>query len=166
MSSEQILKTKIMRVEIPSGVNVIFGQSHFIKTVEDIYEALVTASPTIKFGIAFCEASGKRLVRHDGNNLEMIEQATRAAFDVGCGHTFFVYMKDGFPINVVNRIKEVQEVCRIFCATANALQVIVAETGQGRGVLGVVDGEVPVGIETEDDQQERKAFLRKIGYKR
>jgi uncharacterized protein len=166
MTSEQILKTKTIRVEISDGLNVIFGQSHFIKTVEDIYEALVTASPTIKFGIAFCEASGKRLIRHDGNDANMIELACKAAFDVGCGHTFFVFLKDGFPINVVPRIKDVQEVCRIFCATANPLQIIVAESLQGRGVMGVIDGEPPLGIETESDQQERKAFLRKIGYKR
>lgn len=166
MSNDQIFKTKIARVEVGEGVNVIFGQSHFIKTVEDLHEALVTASPTIKFGIAFCEASGKRLVRHDGNDSEMTELAARAAFDIGCGHTFFIYMKDGFPINVLNRVKDLQEVCRIFCATSNQLQVVIAETGQGRGVLGVIDGEPPVGIETEDDQAERKAFLRKIGYKR
>lgn len=166
MTSEQLLKTRVVRVDIADGENVIFGQSHFIKTVEDIYETLITASPTLKFGIAFCEASGKRLIRHDGNDSGLTEKAIRAAFDVGCGHTFFIFMTDGFPINVLNRIKEVQEVCRVFCATANPLQVLVAETGQGRGVMGVIDGESPTGIETPDDQNERKSFLRKIGYKR
>lgn len=166
MTNDQMLKTKTVSVKIADGENVVFGQSHFIKTVEDLYEALVTASPTIKFGIAFCEASGKRLVRHDGNDAGLIAKATKAAFDVGCGHTFFIYMKDGFPVNILNRIKEVHEVCRIFCATANPLQVIVAETGQGRGVTGVIDGEPPLGIETPEDQDERKTFLRKIGYKR
>ena len=166
MTNELILRTKTVPVQISDGENVVFGQSHFIKTVEDLYEALVTASPTLKFGIAFCEASGKRLVRHDGNDPLLIEKATKAAFDVGCGHTFFIFMKDGFPVNILNRIKEVQEVCRVFCATANQLQVIVMETGQGRGVLSVIDGEPPLGIETPEDQDERKAFLRKIGYKR
>jgi hypothetical protein len=166
MTNDQMLKTKTVGVEIGDGANVVFGQSHFIKTVEDLYEAMVTASPAIKFGIAFCEASGKRLVRHDGNDAALIEKATKAAFDVGCGHTFFIYMKDGFPVNVLNRVKEVQEVCRIFCATANPLQVLVAETSQGRGVMAVIDGEPPLGIEKAEDQAERKAFLRKIGYKR
>ena len=146
--------------------NVVFGHSHFIKTVEDLYETLATASPSLKFGITFCEASQKRLIRTDGNNEELIEMASRAAFDVGCGHCFFVYMKDGYPINVLRRIREVDEVCRIFCATANQLEVIVAETKQGRGVLGVVDGETPLGIESADDQTERREFLRRIGYKR
>lgn len=166
MTNDQMLKTKVVRVEIAGDENVVFGQSHFIKTIEDLYEALVTASPTIKFGIAFCEASGKRLVRHDGNDTALIEKATKAAYDVGCGHTFFIYMKAGFPVNVLNRIKEVQEVCRVFCATANSLQVLVAETTQGRGVMAVIDGEPPLGIEMPEDQEERKQFLRKIGYKR
>ncbi|PWB72521.1 adenosine monophosphate-protein transferase [candidate division GN15 bacterium] len=161
-----MLKTKTVKVEIGDGENVVFGQSHFIKTVEDLYEALVTASPTIKFGIAFCEASGKRLVRHDGNDPALIEKAAKAAFDIGCGHTFIIYMKDGFPVNVLNRIKEIQEVCRVFCATANPLQVIVMESSQGRGVMAVIDGEPPVGIETAEDQTERREFLRKIRYKR
>ncbi|MFZ1683760.1 MAG: adenosine-specific kinase [Candidatus Zixiibacteriota bacterium] len=155
-----------VRVAIPDGTNVIFGQSHFIKTVEDLYEALVSASPTLKFGIAFCEASGKRLIRSDGNSPDLIAQAEKSAQEVGCGHTFFIYMKDGFPVNILNRVKEVQEVCRIFCATANPLQVIVAVSDQGRGVMGVIDGEIPLGIETEADKKERVAFLRMIGYKR
>jgi uncharacterized protein len=160
------LTLQSVRIAIPDGTNVIFGQSHFIKTVEDLYEALVSASPTLKFGIAFCEASGKRLVRSDGNSPELIAQAEKSAEEVGCGHTFFIYIKDGFPVNILNRVKEVQEVCRIFCATANPLQVIVAVSDQGRGVMGVIDGETPLGIEREADRKERVAFLRMIGYKR
>jgi adenosine/AMP kinase len=160
------VKTLVVKVAIPEDGNVIFGQSHFIKTVEDLYEALVEASPTLKFGLAFCEASQRRLVRTDGNSQELIEMAARAASDVACGHTFFVYLNDGFPVNVLNRIKNLSEVCRIFCATANPLEVIVAETSLGRGVLGVVDGLTPVGIEGNEDKIERNEFLRTIGYKR
>ena len=159
-------KEYIVEVSIPEGLNVVFGMSHFIKTVEDLYETLVSASISLKFGIAFCEASQKRLVRSDGNDQQMIEMAEKAAFDVGCGHSFFIFMRDGFPINVLGRIRQVDEVCRIFCATANPLEVIVAETPQGRGVLGVIDGQTPLGIETDDDKKERVAFLRQIGYKR
>jgi len=166
MANEGIVRTRLVRVNIPDGINIVFGQSHFIKTVEDLYETLIASSPSIKFGIAFCEASGKRLIRTDGNDAGMIELAQVAAFDVACGHTFFVYMTNGFPINVLNRIRNIDEVCRIFCATANPLQVIVAESDQGRGVLGVIDGQPPVGVESEDDKAERLAFLRKIGYKR
>jgi adenosine/AMP kinase len=166
MSNESSLRTRLVRIVVPEGVNVIFGQSHFIKTVEDLYETLVSSSLTLKFGIAFCEASGKRLVRTDGNDPEMISLAQGAAFDVACGHTFFVHLKDGFPVNVLNRVRAVDEVCRIFCATANPLQVIVAESDQGRGVMGVIDGQPPTGIETDEDKAERLAFLRKIGYKR
>lgn len=155
-----------MKVDVPEGTNVIFGQSHFIKTVEDLYEALVSSSPTLQFGIAFCEASQARLVRLDGNNDDMIALAQKAAFDVGCGHIFFVYLKDGFPINVLNRIKNVDEVCHVYCATANPLQVVVAAVGQGRGVLTVIDGDSPLGIETDEDREERVRFLRTIGYKR
>lgn len=159
-------KEYVVDVDIPEGLNVVFGMSHFIKTVEDLYETLVSSSPSLKFGIAFCEASQKRLVRSDGNDKQMIEMAEKAAFDVGCGHTFFVFMREGFPINILGRIKQVDEVCRIFCATANPLEVIVAETHQGRGVLGVIDGQTPLGVETDDDKKERLAFLRQIGYKR
>lgn len=166
MTDGSSFKTKVVAVKIPADANIIFGMSHFIKTVEDLYEALITASPSLKFGIAFCEASQKRLVRTDGNDTELIDMASTAAFDVACGHTFFIYMKDGFPINVLNRVKNVSEVCRIFCATANPLEVIVAETPQGRGVLGVVDGETPLGVETDDDKEDRRKFLRTIGYKR
>ena len=160
------VKTKVFKIDIPEGINIVFGQSHFIKTVEDLYETLVSSSLSIKFGIAFCEASQQRLIRIDGNDDDMIKMASDAADTVGCGHTFFIFMKDGFPINVLNRIKNVEEVVRIFCATANLLEVIVAETRQGRGVMGVVDGESPVGVETEDDKKTRQEFLRNIGYKR
>lgn len=166
MPNELPFRTHVVRVNIPSDANLIFGQSHFIKTVEDVYEAVVTSGTAVQFGIAFCEASGKRLIRTDGNNAELIDLAQMAASSVGCGHTFFVYMRGGFPINALNRIKDVQEVCRIFCATANPLEVLVAETSLGRGVLGVVDGESPLGVETDQDKQERVSFLRKIGYKR
>ncbi|MCB2230390.1 adenosine-specific kinase [bacterium] len=159
-------KTHLVTIDIPEGCNVIFGHSHFIKTVEDLYETLVASSPTLLFGIGFCEASQKRLVRSDGNDAELTKMAQKAAFDVGAGHSFFIYMKNGFPINVLNRVKQVEEVARVYCATANPLQVLIAETGQGRGVMGVIDGEAPLGIETEQDKTERREFLRTIGYKR
>lgn len=166
MANEGMIRTRLVRVNIPDGVNAVFGQSHFIKTVEDLYETLVASGTSIKFGIAFCEASGKRLIRTDGNDSAMIQLAETAAFDVACGHTFFVFITDGFPINVLSRIRNIDEVCRIFCTTANQLQVVVAESDQGRGVLGVIDGQPPIGVESEDDKKERLAFLRKIGYKR
>ncbi len=166
MSASNQLRTKLVSIKIPEGANVILGQSHFIKTIEDLYETLVSSSPTLKFGIAFCEASGKRLIRHDGNAPELIEAAKEAALAAGCGHTFFIFLRDGFPVNVLNQIKQVSEVCRVLCATANPLQVIVAESSQGRGVMGVIDGEPPLGVEEEADRAERVSFLRKIGYKR
>jgi adenosine/AMP kinase len=166
MATDRGFREHIVKVNIPEGLNVVFGMSHFIKTVEDLYETLIASSPSLKFGLAFCEASAKRLVRSDGNDPELIEMAEKAAFDIGCGHTFIVYLRDGFPVNVLGRIRNLDEVCRIFCATANALQVIVAETDQGRGVLGVIDGQTPLGIEEDSDKKERLAFLRKIGYKR
>ncbi len=166
MANELPFKISLVKVDIPSDANIIFGQSHFIKTVEDIYEALITSGTAVQFGIAFCESSGKRLIRTDGNNPELIGLATKAAQSVGCGHTFFVYLRAGFPIHVLNRVKECQEVCRIFCATANPLQVAVAESDLGRGVLGVIDGQPPLGIESDTDRKERAEFLRKIGYKR
>ncbi|MBD3403927.1 adenosine monophosphate-protein transferase [candidate division GN15 bacterium] len=159
-------RSHIVTVDIPEGCNVIFGHAHFIKTVEDLYETLVTSTPSLLFGIGFCEASQKRLVRSDGNDEECIRLAEKAAFDVAAGHSFFIYMKNGFPINVLNRVKQVDEVARIYCATANPLQVLIAETSQGRGVMGVIDGEAPLGIETDDDKAERRQFLRTIGYKR
>ncbi len=166
MGSDLPFSTKLVPIDLPADCNLIFGQSHFIKTVEDLYEALITSGTGIKFGIAFCEASGKRLVRTDGNDPAMISAATKAAQAVAAGHTFFIFMQTGFPINILNRVKECQEVCRIFCATANPLQVVVAESSQGRGVIGVIDGEPPLGVETDADKTERQQFLRKIGYKR
>jgi len=146
--------------------NLVFGQSHFIKTVDDIYEALVQSGTALKFGIAFCEASGKRLVRWDGNDEKLSEHARKIAEKVACGHTFWIVLDQGFPINVLNAIKTVPEVVRIYCATQNPLQVVVAKTSKGRGVSGVIDGEPPLGIENEKDQHERREFLKKIGYKR
>ncbi len=166
MATINQFKTHIVKIDIPEGLNIIFGMSHFIKTVEDLYEAVTETGPGIKFGVAFCEASQKRLIRNDGNDDGMIELATKTAFDIACGHSFVVFLKDAFPINVLNRIKNVSEVCRIFCATANPLEVLVAETDQGRGVLGVIDGQTPLGIETDDDKCERREFLRTINYKR
>jgi adenosine/AMP kinase len=155
-----------VKIEKPEAINFILGQTHFIKSVEDIYEALVTAVPGIKFGLAFCEASGKCLIRWAGTDPAMIELARRNAQAVGAGHSFAVFLGEGFyPINVLNTIKAVPEVCRIFCATANPTEVLVAQTEQGRGILGVVDGFAPKGVEGDDDIVWRKGFLRQIGYK-
>lgn len=152
-------------VDKPDDLNVIIGQSHFIKTVEDLHEALAGTSPHLQFGIAFCEASGPRLVRRSGNDDELVELATRTALAIGAGHSFVVFLRNGFPVNVLNQIKQVPEVCRVFCATANAVQVLVAATDAGRGIIGVIDGEPPLGVETADDVADRKALLRAIGYK-
>lgn len=154
-----------MAVEKPADTNVIVGQSHFIKTAEDIYEAMVNSVPQAKFGVAFCEASGDRLVRVEGNDPELKECAQRNALKVGAGHTFFVVMRDAYPVNVLQRIKHVPEVCSIFCATANDLELVVAESALGRGIIGVIDGQMPVGVEQDEDVQKRRGFLRKIGYK-
>lgn len=160
------LKFDVVSIPVPEGTSVIVGHSHFIKTVEDLYEALVTSTPTIKFGIAFCEASGKRLVRSDGNDPQLIKLAEEVALKVGAGHTFIIYLSNAWPINVLNAIRNVQEVATVYAATSNPLQLIIAETEQGRSVLGVVDGFKTLGIEGEDDKKERKEFLRRIGYKR
>ena len=160
------VKLEIVQIDVPEGVNVIIGKTHFIKTVEDLYEALATSCPTLKFGIGFCEASQKRLIRHDGNDGELEEMAVEACRRIAAGHVFVVYIRDGWPINVLNRIKHVMETVSIEAATANPLQVIVAETSQGRGILGVVDGYTPLGVEGEEDKRERVRFLRMIGYKR
>ena len=155
-----------VRIEKPEATNFILGQTHFIKTVEDVHEALVGAVPGIKFGLAFCEASGKCLVRCSGSDPAMIELARKNALAIGAGHSFIVVLGDGFfPVNVLNAIKMVPEVCRIFCATANPTEVLIAQTEQGRGILGVVDGASPLGAETEADVTWRKNFLRQIGYK-
>ena len=149
----------------PEDVNFILGQSHFIKTVEDLYEVLVGAAPGIKFGVAFCESSGPRLVRWTGNDDDLVKLAVDNASAVGAGHSFFVFLREAFPINVLNAVKMVPEVCRIYCATANPVEVVVGETEQGRAILGVVDGGSPLGVETEQDIAERKDMLRRFGYK-
>ena len=161
-----IKKFEVIDVPIPHGANVIIGQSHFIKTVEDIYEALVTAVPGIRFGLAFNEASGKRLVRYEGNDEELTKYAIDVALKIGAGHVFVLYIRNAWPINVLNALKNVQEVVRIYVASANPVQVIVVETNQGRGVIGVVDGFTPLGVESDLDKRERYEFLRKIGYKK
>lgn len=153
-------------LEFPSDCNVVVGQSHFIKTVEDVAEIVVTTVPAAKFGLAFCEASGPCLVRTEGNDAELVEFATRQALAVGAGHVFFLVLRDAYPINVLPAIKQCQEVCRVFCATANPVQVLVAETEQGRGVVGVVDGSTPKGVEGDADKTARRELLRKFGYKR
>lgn len=160
------MELKTVPLEIPEGGNVILGQSHFIKTVEDIYEAIVNTVPQMKFGVAFNEASGPCLTRVDGNDEALQAMAARNAAAVAAGHTFVVVMREGYPINVLGRIKDVPEVCNIFCATANPVQVLVAESEQGRGVVGVIDGGPPKGMETAEDAEKRKGFLRMIGYKR
>jgi len=152
-------------IEKPDDLNLILGQSHFIKTVEDLHEVLAGSSPHLKFGIAFCESSGPRLVRHSGNDPELVELATRNLLNIGAGHVFLVFLREGFPVNVLNQVKQVPEVCRVYCATANPVEVLVAETEKGRGVIGVVDGGSPLGVETDDDIAARKDLLRKIGYK-
>lgn len=153
-------------IQKPEEINFILGQSHFIKTVEDIHEALISAVPGIKFGLAFCEASGKCLVRWTGTDPEMIELAKTNALAVGAGHSFILFLGAGFyPINVLNLVKNTSEVCRIFCATANPVEVLVAQTSQGRGIMGVIDGFAPKGIEGDEDIAWRKNFLRMIGYK-
>jgi adenosine/AMP kinase len=155
-----------VNIEKPENTNFILGQTHFIKTVEDVHEALVGAVPGIKFGLAFCEASGKCLVRLSGTDAAMTELAKKNALAIGAGHSFIVFLGDGFfPLNVLNALKLVPEVCRIFCATANPTEVVIAQTEQGRGILGVVDGAPPKGAETEADVNWRKGFLRQIGYK-
>jgi len=159
------LNTKVVDVKVPDGCNAILGQSHFIKTVEDLYEALVNAVPGIKFGMGFCESSGPCLVRLEGNDDKLKELASKTAVQLSAGHTFIIFMRDAYPINVLDKVKAVPEVCNIYCATANPFQVILAETEQGKGILGVVDGFASKGIETEKDVAERKGFLRKIGYK-
>jgi adenosine/AMP kinase len=159
------VELKSVPIEKPEDMNLILGQSHFIKTIEDLYEALVGSSPHLKFGVAFCEASGPRLVRRAGNDDELVELATRNAMAIGAGHAFIVFLREGFPVNVLNQVKMVPEVCHVYCATANPVEVLVAESGGGRAIVGVVDGETPLGVETEDDVVARKKLLRTIGYK-
>ncbi|MBS7623168.1 adenosine-specific kinase [Candidatus Bathyarchaeota archaeon] len=159
------MKLKIVKVERPEGVNIILGQSHFIKTVEDIHESIVSSVPGAKFGLAFSESSGPCLVRKSGTDPELVDLAAENMMRISAGHTFLVMLKEIYPINVLNTLKDVQEVCSIYCATANPVEVIVAETGGGRGILGVVDGQPPRGVEGEGEAQERRTLLRKIGYK-
>jgi adenosine/AMP kinase len=159
------MQLRTIRVSIPEGANIILGQTHFIKTAEDLYEILVAASPHIKFGLAFSEASGPCLIRYEGNDNALAENAVQIVRELGAGHVFAVLLREAFPINVLNAIKMCPEVCRIFCATANPLEVVVAETDQGKGIMGVVDGESPKGVEQEQDKAARKALLRNFGYK-
>ena len=156
----------LVPVSLPEGTNVVIGQTHFIKTVEDLYEIVATGVPQARFGIAFNEASGPRLVRVEGNADDLRLAAAQTALAIGAGHIFVLFLRDAYPINLLNAIKACPEVCRIFCATANTLQVVVVTSDQGRGVLGVVDGEPPKGVEQPEDRETRQAFLRKIGYKR
>ncbi len=160
------MELKAIRLEIPENGNIILGQSHFIKTAEDIYEAIVGTVPQMKFGVAFNEASGACKIRVEGNDEELRQVAVRNAAAIAAGHTFTIALRDGYPINILGRIKDVPEVCNIFCATANPVEVIVAETEQGRGILGVIDGASPQGVESEEDVAWRHGLLRKIGYKR
>ena len=161
-----MLQLHTVAIEKPEAVNLILGQTHFIKSVEDIHEALVGTVPGIRFGLAFCEASGKRLVRHSGTDADLVALACRNATAIGAGHSFIVFLGDGvFPVNVLNAIKAVPEVCRIYCASANPTEVIVAETAQGRGIVGVIDGFPTLGVENDDDVRWRKELLRNIGYK-
>jgi adenosine/AMP kinase len=159
------MELKLVPIEKPDELNLIFGQSHFIKTVEDIHEALVTTVPGIKFGLAFCESSGPTLIRQTGTDEKLVSLAVKNARAIGAGHTFILFLDGTFPINIMHAIKRVPEICHIICATANPVQVVIAESDQGRGVLGVIDGSSPKGVEDEEDISKRKEFLRTIGYK-
>lgn len=159
------MEIKTVKIDVPDGCNIILGQTHFIKTAEDLYEILATNVPRAKFGIAFTEASGPCLIRKEGNEPELVETCVKNLEQIGAGHVFLIVMMDAFPVNVLNAVKNCQEVCSIYCATANPVEVLVAETGLGRGVLGVVDGFSPKGVESDSDKEERKQLLRKIGYK-
>ena len=156
---------KTVKIEPPKDCNTILGMGHFIKTAEDLYEALVNSVPNIQFGLGFCESSGPCLVRHEGNDMELRRLAAEKAFEIGCGHSFLIFIRNAYPLNVLDKIKKVPEVCNVYAATANPLEVIVAETGQGRGIIGVVDGLKSKAIETDKDIVDRRQFLRKIGYK-
>ena len=160
-----MLEFKTVKIEVPKDCNVVLGMAHFIKTTEDLYEALFNSVPNIKFGIGFCESSGPCLVRREGNDEELKLLAAEKAFEIACGHSFIIFLKNAYPINVLEEVKKVPEVCTIYAATANPLEVIIVETRQGRGIVGVVDGLKSKGIETEEDVRVRKEFLRKVGYK-
>ena len=159
------MDVKIVKIDPQKDCNTILGMAHFIKTPEDIYEALVNSVPSIKFGVAFCEGSGPCLVRHEGNDPELRRSAAEKAYEIGCGHSFLIYLKDAFPLNVLDKLKAIPEVCTIYAASANPMEVLVVETSQGRGIVGVVDGAKSKGIETKKDIAERHSFVRKIGYK-
>jgi adenosine/AMP kinase len=159
------LSWDVVSVDKPDDANVVIGQAHFIKTVEDVHEALVGVSASLRFGLAFCEASGPRLVRRSGNDAELVELATRNALAIAAGHCFVIFLREGFPVNVLNPVKAVPEVCTIYCATANPVDVVVAVTPRGRGIIGVIDGEPPLGVENDDEMTARHELLRAIGYK-
>ncbi|HLA49960.1 MAG TPA: adenosine-specific kinase [Thermodesulfovibrionia bacterium] len=159
------MEIKSVKIKIPDGANIILGQTHFIKTAEDLYEIIATAVPQAKFGIAFTEASGPCLIRKEGNDTELIDICVKNLQDIGAGHVFCIILKNAFPINILNAVKNCPEVCSIYCATANPVEVIIVETAQGSGILGVIDGFSPKGVETDSDKAHRKEFLRKIGYK-
>jgi uncharacterized protein len=161
----QSLSWDVVSVDKPDDVNVVIGQSHFIKTVEDLHEALAGVGGPLRFGLAFCEASGPRLVRRSGNDPDLVELAIHNALAIGAGHSFVILLRDGFPVNVLNPVKTVPEVCSIYCATANPVDVLVAVTPRGRGIIGVIDGEPPLGVETDEDVTARRELLRAIGYK-
>ncbi len=163
--TETTVSWDVVPIDKPDDVNVVIGQAHFIKTVDDLHEALVGVSPSLLFGVAFCEASGQRLVRRSGNDPDLVDLATRNASAIAAGHTFVILLRNGFPLNVLNPVKAVPEVCTIFCATANPVDVLIAVTARGRGIVGVVDGQPPLGVETDSDVDERRALLRTIGYK-
>lgn len=155
----------VVSVDKPEDVNVVIGQAHFIKTVDDLHEALVGVSPSLRFGLAFCEASGPRLVRRTGNDAELVDLATDTALAIAAGHSFVIFLREGFPVNILNPVKAVPEVCTIFCATANPVEIVVAATPRGRGTAAVIDGQTPLGVETDVDVTERRELLRAIGYK-
>jgi adenosine/AMP kinase len=159
------MQLEAVPIDKPADTNIVIGQAHFIKTVEDLHETLIGAVPQVRFGLAFCEASGPRLVRRSGNDDDLVRLATSNALAIGAGHTFLVFLRDAFPVNILNPLKQVPEVCHIFAATANDVQVIVARTDLGRAILGVVDGESPLAVETEEDVADRKRLLRTLGYK-
>jgi adenosine/AMP kinase len=164
-SQDRGMELRTVSIDLPESSNVIIGQAHFIKTIVDLHETLASSAPTLRFGAAFCEASDPRLVRRSGNDTELTQVAVDTALAIGAGHCFVVFLRDGFPLNVMNQVMAIREVCGIFCATANPLEVLVAETERGRGILGVVDGETPLGVETEEDVADRLALLRDIGYR-
>jgi uncharacterized protein len=159
------MEFKTVKIQPPVDCNIILGQAHFIKTAEDLFEALVNSVPNVQFGVGFCESSGPCLVRHEGNDGELCKLAADKAYELGCGHCFIIYLKNAYPLNVLDRVKKVPEVCNVYAATANPLEVIIVETEQGRGIIGVVDGFKSKGIESDANVAERREFLRKIGYK-